>query len=851
MSDSSHSSKEAQTSFEKEALAFHKKGRPGKIEVVSTKPTHTERGLSLAYSPGVAVPCKEIHKNPQSVFEYTAKGNLVAVVSNGTAVLGLGNIGPLASKPVMEGKGILFKQFAGIDVFDIEIKAMDIEATVRTIEALEPTFGGINLEDIKAPECFEIEAQLKQKLKIPVFHDDQHGTAIVSGAALINACQITGKKMDEIRLVVNGAGASAVACSHFFISLGVKKEHLIMCDTQGVIYQGRDGGMNPYKAHFANKTEARTLTEALEGADVFVGLSAAGALTEEMLLKMNDRPIIFAMANPDPEIEPGKAKAIRPDCIVATGRSDYPNQVNNVLGFPAIFRGALDVQATQINEAMKLAACHALAQLAREEVPEKVSNLYGRQFCFGPEYLIPKPFDPRVLLRVAPAVAEAAASSGVAQRPIQDKSAYFDRLESLQGAGTSFIRSAIHRIHMNHQGYQNISGGLTPIVFPEGTSQKILRSLTTIIEEKICQPILLGSSSVIHHIMDEMGLDSLKQIPIIDPLKSPFYDEYVEHLYQMRARKGVQKAEAYRLMKDPNYFACMMVKQGHAQGLITGSTQNYADAVKPILQIIGVARDKVAAGLNMALVDEKLLLLADTTTNRDPSADILAKIGSQCADVLQYFGHEARVAMLSYSNFTGQGGTPEKMKKAAELLQSLRLDVVVDGDIQGDSAVNEELLSRLFPFSRLKQGANVLIFPNLESSNICYKLMQQLGRGEILGPFLMGVRRACNVLQRTTTVDNIINSVVFTVLSAQVIQSERQKKESSTFPKDPQDLKDSGDLKESGELHSFVGPQDSVKLQHSPGLHSSVDSQGSLPLEKDSQVLQNFVSLEKPPFDQN
>jgi len=764
---------EQKTNFEKEALEFHRAGRPGKIAVVSTKPTHTERGLSLAYSPGVAAPCKEIYKNPKSVFEYTAKGNLVAVITNGTAVLGLGNIGPLASKPVMEGKGILFKQFAGIDVFDIELNTTDVESTIKAIEALEPTFGGINLEDIKAPECFEIEEQLKKKLKIPVFHDDQHGTAIVSGAALLNACEITKKKIQNIRIVVNGAGASAIACSKFFLSLGVKPENLIMCDTQGVIYKGREHGMNPYKAQFANETKARTLAEALIGADVFIGLSAAGALSEDMLLKMNDRPIIFAMANPDPEIEPAKAKAIRPDCIIATGRSDYPNQVNNVLGFPAIFRGALDVQATQINEEMKLAACHALAQLAREEVPERVSNLYGRQFRFGPDYLIPKPFDPRVLLRVAPAVAEAAAKSGVAQRPIENKVAYFDRLESLQGAATSFIRSAIHRVHVNTEA---MGGNLIRIVFPEGASQKILKSLTTLIEEKICEPILLGSPNIIHKTLDELGLENLKQIKIIDPLMDSKLEDYAEGLYQLRARKGVQKAEARRLMRDHNYFAAMMVKSGDADGIITGATQNYADAVRPILQIIGVAREKVAAGLNLALIDDRLLLMADTTTNINPSAETLAKIGSQCADVMNYFDQEARIAMLSYSNFTSKEGTPEKMRQAAELLKKMRPELIVDGDIQADSAVNLELLSRLFPFSYLKSPANVLIFPNLESSNICYKLMQQLGRGEILGPFLMGVRRACNVLQRTTTVENIINSVVFTVLSAQVIKSEMNKK---------------------------------------------------------------------------
>lgn len=761
--------------FELEALNFHRMGRPGKIEVVCTKPTHTERGLSLAYSPGVAAPCKEIFKDPSQVYEYTAKGNLVAVVSNGTAVLGLGNIGPLASKPVMEGKGILFKQFAGIDVFDIELNTLSVTETVNAVAALEPTFGGINLEDIKAPECFEIEEELKKRLNIPVFHDDQHGTAIVSGAALLNACAVTQKKLSEVRIVVNGAGASAIACSKFFISLGAKKENLIMCDTQGVIFEGRTQGMNPYKQFFANSTQARNLEEALDGADVFVGLSAAGALTEQMLLKMNSHPIIFAMANPDPEIEPAKAKAIRPDCIIATGRSDYPNQVNNVLGFPAIFRGALDVQATQINEAMKLAACQALAQLAREDVPEKVMNLYSNQtFKFGPEYLIPKPFDPRVLLRVAPAVAKAAEQSGVARKPIANYNLYFDRLESLQGAGTSFIRAAIHRVHLNtaNQGDQ-----LIRIVFPEGASQKILKSLPTLIEENICAPTLLGNVEAIHRTMDELGLSQLKSLPIIDPLYCDQHEIYAESLYQLRARKGVQKAEARRLMRDPNYFASMMVKAGDADGVITGATQNYADAVRPILQIIGVAKDRVAAGLNIALVEDRIILLADTTTNRDPDARTLAQIANQCAEVMEYFGNTPRVAMLSYSNFTAQPGTPYKMQQAYQLLKELNPKLNADGDIQADTAINPELLNRLFPFSHLKEPANILIFPNLESSNIAYKLLQQIGKGEILGPFLMGVRRACNVLQRTTTVENIINSVVFTVLSAQHVKIMNAQKE--------------------------------------------------------------------------
>jgi len=769
-----------QHDLDQEALAFHQQGKPGKIEVISTKATHTERALSLAYSPGVAAPCKEIFKDSSNVYKYTAKGNLVAVVSNGTAVLGLGNIGPLAGKPVMEGKGILFKQFAGIDVFDIEIKQMDVEQTIKAIEALEPTFGGINLEDIKAPECFEIEERLKKSMNIPVFHDDQHGTAIVSGAALINACIISKKQLSEVKIVVNGAGASAIACSKFFISLGAQLKNLIMCDTQGVIYKGRAKGMNSFKEYFASSTQARTLQEALNGADVFVGLSSAGALTTEMLLKMNDRPIIFAMANPDPEIDPIAAKKVRPDCIIATGRSDYPNQVNNVLGFPSIFRGALDVRATQINEPMKLAACHALAKLAQEDVPEAVSDRYGgRHFQFGPEYLLPKPFDPRVLLKVAPAVAKAAMDSGVCQFPITDFLKYRDQLESLQGAGTTFIRSAIHRVHVNSQ---SMGGKVMKIVFPEGHSYKILKALPTLIDEKICEPILLGNKEAIHKQMDELNLSHLKSCTIVDPQTSPLLESYTYELFQLRDRKGVQKAEAERLMRDPNYFGSVMVKIRDADGIVTGATQNYADSVKPILQVIGVSKDHVAAGVSIGLIDQDIYLFSDTTTNVDPTATELAQIAIQCADVMNYFGHTPRIAMLSYSNFTAQKGTPTKMKDAYELVRIYKPELIVDGDIQADTAVNADLLNKLFPFSNLKEPANILIFPNLESSNIAYKLLQQLGRGNTLGPFLMGLRRSANVLQRTTTVDNIINSVVFTVLSAQFVADHTLKKMSKNMP---------------------------------------------------------------------
>lgn len=773
MSDKSIDKSAAEiSSFEKEALEFHQKGRPGKIEVISTKDCNTEKALSLAYSPGVAAPCKAIAKNPEKVFDYTSKGNLVAVISDGTAVLGLGNIGPLAAKPVMEGKGILFKTFAGIDVFDIEIKSSSSAEFINAVRTLEPTFGGINLEDIKAPECFEIEEALKKEMNIPVFHDDQHGTAIVSGAALLNACQIIGKKLPEIKLVINGAGAAAISCAKIFVSLGVKKENLIMCDSSGVIYKGRKNGMNKYKEEFALDTEKRTLTEALNGTDVFVGLSVAGAVNGEMIKMMNKDPLIFAMANPDPEITPAQARLARPDAIIATGRSDYPNQVNNVLGFPSIFRGALDTRATQINEEMKLAACHALAKLARQDVPDNVSASYGGQkFKFGRDYLIPKPFDTRVLMWVAPAVAKAAMDSGVATKPITDWAAYRDQLEAIQGPQKVFIRSAVHRVHENAERL----GSLPRIVFPEGTSSKILKAIRTCIEEKICVPIIIGSAERIQEKAKAHDID-LTGVEIIYPLSHPKFMIYADLLYKRRQRKGINIKEAERLMHDGNYFASMMIDQGDADGMINGATTNYAEAVKPVLHTIGLAKNSVPAGLNIVLADNKILFFADTTINIDPTAEQLASMAVQTAQVAEYFGQKPRIAMLSYSNFSGTTGTPAKMKKAAELAKQLRPDIQIDGDMQADTAVNSEIQKRIFPFSSLQGEANILIFPNLESANISYKLLQQIGKVEVLGPFLLGVRRAANVLQRTTTVETIFSSVVITALESQFITDWRNKK---------------------------------------------------------------------------
>jgi len=751
--------------LDQEALEYHAKGRPGKVEVISSKECKTEHSLSLAYSPGVAAPCKEIAKDPSKAYDYTSKGNLVAVLTNGTAVLGLGNIGPLAGKPVMEGKGVLFKQFADIDVFDIELNAKTPEEVIASVKALEPTFGGINLEDIAAPECFIIEETLKKELKIPVFHDDQHGTAIISGAALINACLVQKKKLEKVRVVFNGAGAASISCAKIYKSLGVKPQNIIMCDSSGVIYKGRTKGMNKWKDEFAIDTELRTLPEALKGADIFVGLSVANVITPEMLMSMNEKPIIFAMANPDPEILPDIAKAARPDCIVATGRSDFPNQVNNVLGFPYIFRGALDVRATSINEEMKLAAVHAIAELAREDVPESVSAAYKDQdFHFGPDYIIPKPFDSRVLLKVAPAVAKAAIDTGVAQRPIENFRAYHERLEALQSTSRGFIRTYINRIRA-----KAVAKGeeLPLIYFPEGRSSKILKALNTIVKENVMRPVLLGYEEQVRTKIKELDLENLANVQIYNPAKHPKFKNYVQTLFEMRRRKGVMQAEAERLMSDPNYLAAMAVHLGDADGLITGATQNYANCVTPILEIIGTGRRRTASGLNIMLIKDRMLFFADTTVNINPTSEQLANIAVHASRVARYFNIEPKIAMLSYSNFSARLENPKKMKEAVRIVKERYPDLIVDGEMQADTAVNPEIVERIFPFCEIKGGANILIFPNLDSGNIAYKLLQQLGGGEVLGPFLMGVKKPANVLQRTCTVDDIVNTMVLTALEAQ------------------------------------------------------------------------------------
>lgn len=742
-------------------LEYHSMGRKGKIEVIATKPCQTARDLSLAYSPGVAEPCLEIEKNPEDAYKYTAKGNLVAVVSNGTAVLGLGNLGALAGKPVMEGKGILFKRFADIDVFDIELDTENPDEIIRACQLLEPTFGGINLEDIKAPECFYIEERLKETMKIPVFHDDQHGTAIISSAGLINALLLVGKSIGDIRLVVNGAGASAIACANLAISLGLKPKNLIMCDTKGVIYQGRVEGMNKYKERFAVDTPLRTLDEAAVGADVLFGLSSKGAFTPEMIRTMAANPIIFAMANPDPEITPEEAHAVRGDVLIATGRSDYPNQVNNVLGFPFIFRGALDVRATTINEEMKIAAVFALAELAREECPDSVCRAYGNvKFAFGRDYIIPKPFDPRALLRVAPAIAKAAMLSGVARQPIEDMEKYVEHLETLQGPAKETLRMIINKAKSDPK----------RIVFPEGDNEKILRAASTLIEEGIAIPILVGNEDKIRASIEELGIE-LHGVQIIDPATYEKSDEYAQELYRLRQRKGLTQSEAKRIItrKSRTHFGCMMVRQGDADTLLAGIDTHYPETIRPALEVIGKQQGLSSVhGLYMMVFKKGIFFLADTTVCIDPTAEELAETAILAAEKAKILEVEPSVAMLSFSNF-GSVNHPltQKVKKATEIVKQKAPELIVDGEMQSDTAVVSEILQKSFPFANLKEAANILIFPDLNSGNICYKLLHHLGEAEAIGPILMGMNKPVHVLQRGDDVNDIVNMAAIAVVDAQ------------------------------------------------------------------------------------
>ncbi|MFY9659246.1 MAG: NADP-dependent malic enzyme [Terriglobales bacterium] len=741
-----------------QALDYHFGTHPGKIEITPTKPCRTQRDLSLAYTPGVADPCLEIQKNPQDAYKYTARGNLVAVVTNGTAVLGLGDIGALAGKPVMEGKAVLFKRFANVDVFDIEIDSHDPDEIIKVCQLLEPTFGAINLEDIKAPECFYIEETLKKTMKIPVFHDDQHGTAIISGAALLNALEIVGKDIGKVRVVVNGAGAAGFACAEHYVRLGVKRENVILCDTKGVVYQGRTAGMNPYKQRFAVDTKLRTLAEAMAGADVFLGLSVKGAITPDMVRSMAAHPVVFAMANPDPEITYDEAKAARSDVIMATGRSDFPNQVNNVLGFPFIFRGALDVRATTINEEMKLAATRALANLAKEDVPDSVCRAYGvARLKFGPDYLIPKPFDPRVLVWESTAVAKAAMETGVAQEPI-DITMYREQLERHQGKAHEISRMMIHKAQARPK----------TVVFPEGENEKILRACHTILDEKIATPILVGNSAIIHAKMAELGLD-LKQARIVDPKDSPLRESYIQELFRLRQRRGVTLVEARTLIEERNIFASMMLHMGDADALVAGVTQHFPDTIRPALQIVRMREGlhKVAGCYPMVTRKGDLFFLADTSVNVDPTAEDLVEIALCTAEEARRFNVVPRVAMLSFSSF-GSTKHPscDKVRKAVELLHKADPTLIVDGEIMADTAVSPEILEQTYPFSSLKGGANVLIFPNLESANIAYKLLMTIGGATTLGPVLMGMARPVHLLARGAEVEEIVNVVAIAVVDA-------------------------------------------------------------------------------------
>lgn len=744
----------------KDALEYHSMGRKGKIEVISTKPCATAEDLSLAYSPGVAEPCLAIEKNPDDAYKYTAKGNLVAVVSNGTAVLGLGNLGALAGKPVMEGKGVLFKRFADIDVFDIELDTENPDEIIKACQLLEPTFGGINLEDIKAPECFYIEEELKKTMKIPVFHDDQHGTAIISSAALLNALELVGKKIEDIRIVVNGAGAAANSCAKLAIALGVKPNNLLMCDTKGVIYKGRVEGMNPYKALFAADTPLRTLEDAAKGADVLFGLSVKGAFTADMVRSMAPNPIIFAMANPDPEITPDEARAARGDVIIATGRSDYPNQVNNVLGFPFIFRGALDVRATCINEEMKLAAVKALARLAREEVPDSVSKAYGNvKFSFGRDYIIPKPFDPRVLLHVAPAIAQAAMDSGVARQPIEDKAKYIEHLESTQGTSKEIMRYIINKAKTDPK----------RVVFPEGDNEKMLRAAQTLIDEGIAKPILIGNSIKIRDKIDELGLN-LDEAQIVDTENSKYTEPYSQELFRLRQRKGITESEARRIIrrKSRNHFGAMMVRMGDADAMVSGIDAHYPETIRPALEVIGKQPNLSSVhGMYMMVFKKGVYFMADTTVDIDPSAEELAETAILAAQNVRVFDIEPRVAMLSFSNFGSvQHPQSAKVRRAVKIVQEREPDLIVDGEMQADTAVVQELLDH-YSFSKLKNTANVLIFPDLNSGNIAYKLLARLGDAEAIGPILMGMAKPVHVLQRGDDVNDIVNMAAIAVVDAQ------------------------------------------------------------------------------------
>lgn len=745
----------------KDALDYHANGRPGKIAVVPTKPYNSQRDLSLAYSPGVAEPCLAIAENSEDAYKYTAKGNLVAVISNGTAVLGLGDIGAQAGKPVMEGKGLLFKIFADIDVFDIELDTKNVDEFVNIVKAMEPTFGGINLEDIKAPECFEIERRLKAEMNIPVMHDDQHGTAIISGAALINACELQGKDIANVKIVVNGAGAAAISCTAMYVAVGAKKENIVMLDSKGVIRADREE-LSSSKAEWATDRDIHTLADAVAGADVFIGLSAADVLTPEMLLSMAEKPIVLAMANPNPEIAYDLALETRNDVIMGTGRSDYPNQVNNVLGFPYIFRGALDVRATAINEEMKIAAVHAIAALAKENVPEEVNQAYNtNNLHFGPEYVIPKPTDPRLITEVSVAVAKAAIASGVARQQITDWEKYAEDLRKRLGKDDGIMRKLIAVAKNNPK----------RVVFAEADNPKTLRAAQIVREEGIAIPILLGNRAKINGLIEEFSFE-LPDVQIIDPYEeagSARFEKYVDHLFEKRQRRGISRGDASKLLLNRNYFAASMVQFDDADTLISGLTRNYASTIKPALQVIGAKKGSGVAGMYLMLTSKGPLFLGDTTVNADPTARELAEIAVLIENAVTRFNIKPRLALLSYSNFgSSDGGTPLKVREATKILHTEHPKMIVDGEVQANFALNKELLESNFPFSTLKgEAANTLIFPNLESGNIAYKLLQEVGDAEAVGPILLGMNKPVHVLQLDSSVREIVNMVTIAVVDAQ------------------------------------------------------------------------------------
>ena len=746
--------------LDEDSLDYHRSDPPGKIEISTTKPTNTQRDLSLAYSPGVAAPCMEIYENPAEAYTYTTKGNMVGVVSNGSAVLGLGDIGAQASKPVMEGKGVLFKRFADIDVFDIELDQQDPEDIVRSVAAMEPTFGGINLEDIKAPECFEIEGRLREEMDIPVFHDDQHGTAIISGAALLNSAELVGKDIEEMEIVFSGAGASAIATARFYVSLGARRENITMCDSSGIITEQRAeaGDVNEFKREFARDVGEGTLSDAMAGADVFVGLSVSGIVSQEMIRSMADNPIVYAMANPDPEIGYDEAKNAREDTVImATGRSDYPNQVNNVLGFPFIFRGALDVRATDINEAMKVAAAEALAELARQDVPDAVVKAYGDQpLQFGPEYIIPKPLDPRVLFEVAPAVAEAAMESGAARKEL-DVAQYVERLEARLGKSREMMRVVLNKAKSDPK----------RVVLAEGDDEKMIRAAYQMVEQGIARPVLIGDREGIWATAERLGLSFEPEI--VDPEEGNL-EAYADRLYELRKRKGITRREAGELIEDGNYLGSVMVEMGDADALLTGLMHHYPSALRPPLQVIGTAAEAdYAAGVYMLTFKNRVVFCADTTVNQDPTTDQLSEIATHAAGLAQRFNVDPRVAFLSYSDFGSvrNEGT-DKVRAAAERLrEDPAVEFPVDGEMQADTAVVEEILADEYEFSELDEPANVLVFPNLEAGNIGYKLLQRLGGAEAIGPMLVGMDEPVHVLQRGDEVKDIVNLAGVAVVDAQ------------------------------------------------------------------------------------